>query len=613
MLSERTLSKLRGMRQCSINGHKVKDLYQMILNAPDLWEQAYGNIYANKGGMTSGVDGQTIDGHSDARAENLRQLLRENRYVPTPAQRVHIPKPNGQLRPLGMPTANDKVVQEVWRMILESIYEPVFQDTSHGFRPKRSCHTALKKIAYWTGTKWFIEFDIEGYFDNIDHKVLMGLLEKKIDDEKFLNVIRKMTKAGYVENWKYHGSYSGTPQGGILSPILANIYLHELDCFVAQLITDFERGKKRADNPEYIRDSNFIKQGLNKKIERETHEEKRNVLLMQKKQVQRHMRTIPSANQYDEEFRRLRYCRYADDFVLSAICAKKEAEEIYKKIETFLKDVLKLNTSKAKSGLKHNTEVIRFLGYDIIVKNTDRTVRVTTKDGQHYKKRSLVGQIKLRVPEEKLKNFSDKKGYGNWITRKAMQRGLLIHVSDAEITRCYSAELRGFAQYYALASNYSYAIGKLRILWIQSYLKTMANKHKMSVQKVATMLNRGSYMAVREKGKTGKIRERKLFKPKDVKREAIFDNTVDTPPLTYKYTGGSELLKRMDANKCEYCEKEGGYFENHHVKKLANIKKGTQTWQRLMIARKRKTLVLCVECHDKLHAGTLPDVRHALM
>src|SRR6266852_873045 len=130
MLSERTLSKLRGMRQCSINGHKVKDLYQMIL---------------------------------------------------------------------------------------KSIYEPVFQNTSHGFRPKRSCHTALKKIAYWTGTKWFIEFDIEGYFDNIDHKVLMGLLEKKIDDEKFLNVIRKMTKAGYVENWKYHGSYSGTPQGGIIT------------------------------------------------------------------------------------------------------------------------------------------------------------------------------------------------------------------------------------------------------------------------------------------------------------------------------------------------------------------------------------------------------------
>jgi len=186
-------------------------------------------------------------------------------------------------------------------MILEPIYEPVFHDTSHGFRPKRSCHTALKKIAYWSGTKWFIEFDIEGYFDNIDHKVLMGLLEKKIDDEKFLNVIRKMTKAGYVENWKFHGSYSGTPQGGILSPILANIYLHELDCFVAKLITDFERGKKRANNPEYVRDHNIM-QGLNKRRERETNIDRRNDLLMQKKQVQRHMLTLPSANQYDEDY-----------------------------------------------------------------------------------------------------------------------------------------------------------------------------------------------------------------------------------------------------------------------------------------------------------------------
>jgi group II intron reverse transcriptase/maturase len=217
MLSDRTLSKLQGIRKCSINGHRVKDLFQMILNAPDLWEQAYGNIYANKGGMTPGVDGRTIDGYSDERAANLRELLRENRYVPTPVQRVYIPKPNGKLRPLGMPTTDDKLVQEVWRMVLESTYEPVFHDTSHGFRPKRSCHTALKNIAYWSGTKWFIEFDIEGYFDNIDHKILMGLLEKKIDDEKFLNVIRKMAKAGYVENWKYHGSYSGTPQGGVLT------------------------------------------------------------------------------------------------------------------------------------------------------------------------------------------------------------------------------------------------------------------------------------------------------------------------------------------------------------------------------------------------------------
>jgi len=146
MLSERTLKKLQGIRKCSINGHKVKDLYQLVLNAPDLWEQAYGNIYNNKGGMTPGVDGLTIDGYSEERAANLRELLSENRYVPSPVKRAYIPKPNGKLRPLGKPTASDKLVQEVWRIILESIYEPVFKDSSHGFRMKRSCHTALKRI-----------------------------------------------------------------------------------------------------------------------------------------------------------------------------------------------------------------------------------------------------------------------------------------------------------------------------------------------------------------------------------------------------------------------------------------------------------------------------------
>ncbi len=187
-----------------MQGHKVKHLLQIILNAPDLWEQAYGNISSNKGGMTPGVDGLTLDGYSHERAANLRELLRENRYVPSPVQRAYIPKPNGKQRPLGMPTTNDTHVQEVWRMVLESIYEPVFKESSHGFRRQRSCHTALKGIKYWTGTKWFIEFDIEGYFDNIDHKILMGLLEKKRDDDKFLHVIRKMLKAGSMEDWKYH-------------------------------------------------------------------------------------------------------------------------------------------------------------------------------------------------------------------------------------------------------------------------------------------------------------------------------------------------------------------------------------------------------------------------
>src|SRR6266446_4056274 len=370
MLSDRTLKKLQGIRTCSINGHKVKDLFQFVLNAPDLWEQAYGNIYDNKGGMTPGVDGLTIDGYSDERANNLLGLLRENRYMPSPVQRAYIPKSNGKQRPLGKPTANDKHVQEVWRMILESIYEPVFKDSSHGFRMQRSCHTALKSIvSTWSGTKWFIEFDIEGFFDNIDHNILMGILGKKIDDNKFLNVVRKMLKAGYMEEWKFHETYSGTPQGGVASPILANIYLHELDCYVETLIADFTRGKARRYNLEYTRVGLHISR-YNKKIKQEADPEERAKLLDKKKAMQRQALEIPSRNQHDPNYRRLRYCRYADDFLLGVISSKEEAEEIYRKIENFLSEALRLNTSKAKSGLKHQTEVIRFLGYDLTTKNT---------------------------------------------------------------------------------------------------------------------------------------------------------------------------------------------------------------------------------------------------
>jgi retron-type reverse transcriptase len=200
-VSERTVKKFNGFQKCSKNGYRVRDLFHTALHAPDLWRHAYLKIYPKPGNMTEGTDGLTIDGYSEDRAANLRELLKENRFVPTPVRRVYIPKANGKQRPLGIPGPNDKQVQEVWREMLEAIYEPVFSDRSHGFRPQRSCHTALDEIKHkWTGTKWFIEFDIEGFFDNIDHKILMHLLEEKIDDVKFLNVIRKMLKAGYTED-----------------------------------------------------------------------------------------------------------------------------------------------------------------------------------------------------------------------------------------------------------------------------------------------------------------------------------------------------------------------------------------------------------------------------
>ena len=211
------------------SNYKYERLYRLLFNE-EMWYVAYERIYAKPGNMTPGADGQTIDGMSLNRIEKLIASLKDESYQPQPSRRVYIPKKNGKMRPLGVPAMNDKLVQEVTRMILSAIYEGSFEHNSHGFRPKRSCHTALAQIQKtFNGASWFIEGDIKGFFDNIKHDVLIDILKERISDDRFIRLIRKFLNAGYVEEWRFHKTYSGTPQGGIVSPLLANIYLDKLD------------------------------------------------------------------------------------------------------------------------------------------------------------------------------------------------------------------------------------------------------------------------------------------------------------------------------------------------------------------------------------------------
>ena len=220
------------LRERGRKGLPCTQLYRQMFNR-DLYLLAYGNIYSNQGAMTPGTGEETADGMSEEKIDQIIEAMRREKYRFAPARRTYIPKKNGKLRPLGMPSWSGKLVGEVVRLLLEAIYEPQFSDNSHGFRRVRGCHTALRKINdTWTGTAWFVEGDISDCFGSLDHEVILWILAEEIHDNRFLRLIRNMLKAGYLEDWEYHDTLSGGPQGGMVSPILSNVYLHKLDEFV---------------------------------------------------------------------------------------------------------------------------------------------------------------------------------------------------------------------------------------------------------------------------------------------------------------------------------------------------------------------------------------------
>src|SRR6266550_8864945 len=280
-------------------------------------------MYASKGAITPGVNEVTLDGFSEERVASIIMRLKNGTYRFQPTRRVYIPKKSGKKRPLGISSGDDKLVQEVVRIILERIYEPIFDDNSHGFRPGRSPHTALEQIGQeWTAVKWFVDMDIRDYFNTIPHDLLMGLLLKKIEDRRFLRLIQAMLDAGYLEDWTYHATYSGVPQGSIVSPILANVLLHELDLFMKDTKERFEKGKKRKKNLIYNRYTNTIKR-LRKEIDdlkgKEGKEETLQALQQEIRRIDQLRKQLPSGDPFDTEYKRLYFCRYADDFIVGII------------------------------------------------------------------------------------------------------------------------------------------------------------------------------------------------------------------------------------------------------------------------------------------------------
>ena len=569
-------------------GLPLDDVYRQLFN-PDLYLLAYSRIYKNAGAMTKGVTEETADGMSIKKIENLIEEIRYERFRWTPVRRINIPKKNGKTRPLGIPTWKDKLVQEVVRLMLEAYYEPQFSDSSHGFRPKRGCHTALTIIdRTWQGTKWFIEGDIRGCFDNIDHKILMSILREKIQDNRFLRLIENLLKAGYCEQWKYHSNLSGTPQGAIVSPLLANIYLDKLDKFVENsLIPEYTRGKRRAENPEYS------------KLQKLAWYFRKNGQIEKARQLEIQYQIMPSKDVRDPGYRRLSYVRYADDFLLGFIGTFAEAKEIKEKLKAFLASNLKLELSPEKTLITNaKTEAASFLGYEILVQYCD---------SKHTKgRRSLNGIIGLRIPatvvEEKCALYKR--------NGKPIHRPELINDDDFTIINLYQSEYRGVVQFYSLAQNIAWLERVRWIMW-SSLMKTLACKYKTSVAKICEKyhktvklphgLRKCVEITISREGKKPLIAR---FGGLQLKRNPKAN--IEDLSSTRKPAFRNELTKRLLADECEVCGARGD-IEVHHIRALKDLKikgrKEKPQWMQIMSARSRKTLMVCPQCHDAIHAG----------
>lgn len=609
MLPATVIKRLAALGEISQKGKRLNGLFRLMGN-PILWDEAYANIYSNDGATTKGVDGSTLDGFSKDRVASILARLKDGSYQFQPVRRVYVPKKNGKKRPLGISSGDDKLVQEVVRSILERIYEPVFEDSSHGFRPGRSPHTALQHIDHeWTAVKWIVDMDIQSYFDTINHDILIALLEKKIEDKRFIRLIKAMLDAGYLEDWAYHATYSGVPQGSICAPILANVYLHELDLFVKSMKARFTKGKTRKGNSAYTRGSREIRRLRQQwdTLKREgAVKEKLQEVQRQIKHIQRQRRKIPSGDPFDGEYKRLYFCRYADDYVIGLIGSRADAEAVRQEVRRFIEGTLKLTIAEEKSHIRHAKEGVTFVGYWVKTYSGNRTVRV--KRGTRYTTfKSVSERIQFHIPPEKLPKYCSSKRYGNYETLKALHKANLIVLDDAEIILAYNGELRGLANYYSRAYSVKGKMNKLEYIWQMSLFKTLAAKHQTSTRKIAKRLKSDDGYALVIKG-TEKTRVIRVFRLKDLKQPHPADKTIDTPPDTLSLTlSRSELIRRLNKQQCEYCGTQEGPFEVHHIRRMKDVASGKERWQQIMTARNRKTLVLCRQCHDLLHAGKLPD------
>lgn len=609
-MNNNALSRLEQirMKNTANSNWRNDDLYRFLYKE-EMYITAYEKIKSNKGAVTKGTTNETLDGFSISKIQALIQTMREEKFEFSPSRRIYIPKPGKKTeRPLGIPNPLDKVVQEIIRMILEAIYEPNFSDNSHGFRPNRSCHSALRQIEHeFDGIKWAIDGDIKGAYDNINHGVLLNLLRKRIRDERFLSLISKALKAGYLYNSQPILALIGTPQGSIVSPILANIYLHELDVFVEGQKRKYEElteARKRQSTKVYNKLAMLISQ-VEKAISTCSDPENRRKLVLRMKYLKRQRASV-QAYETESVPIRIRYVRYADDWLVGINGPRKIAEQLKKDIGEFLRTQLKLELNEKKTSLTYlKQKASLFLGYEIRIEESRRLVKLTHNNGKIYYKRTTGNFVRLDAPIKQIIARLCVKGICDSEGKPLSKRGWTVQ-SDDVIVKGYSYVLNGLMNYYSGAQNQRKLI---RIQYILQYscACTLAHRHQSSMKQ--TFAKYGPEMAVKLpiRTKKGNI-EKTICLPlrkfnQSVRKWNIKLQTYD--PFENMY------INRRTRSKLEFaCCICGGEqdVEMHHVRSIKDAKNSTGFHQILGLIH-RKQIPVCRDCHENIHNGKYDGLR----
>lgn len=597
-MSQKALERLEILRQLNSNKEWINHGLYRLMYEEDLYQVAYERIKSKPGNMTAGTDGKTLDGFSQQAIQTIIHLMRTEQFHFKPVKTTFIPKANGKMRKLGIPSTRDKVVQEVIRMILEAIYDSpygaYFRPTSHGFRPQRSCHSALKEIREkWSATNWLIEGDVQACFDDISHHTLVDILRKKIADERFISLIWKLLKAGYLDiRGQRKNSLAGTPQGGIASPILANVYLHELDVFVEELQTRREKGKAKRPNPHYRslvqKRRRLIAKGKSKTREFQA--------------ISRRMRNLPSLVVNDPGFIRIKYLRYADDWLIAVSGSYAEASEIKQEIKTFLKDRLKLTLSEEKTKITHaKTEEALFLGTSIRMGGVEASKLATTTNasGRMFKRRSTGWETIMKAPLPRLVKRLNERGFCTPLGEPTAKVGWSYLDAD-QIISLYSSVNRGIQNYYRFADNWKH-LSRIQYILEFSLAKTLACKHNTTLSNVFKRYGKPIHTTITNR--SGKARTVTFYANHDWSKDRnAFSPGTATIDLLESHMW---LRTRSKLGKpCCICNEAGQTVMHHvrHIRKLSDKREPTG-FNRVLRALNRKQIPVCPTCHGKIHRG----------